>query len=224
MMSQRGMAKFLHRLTMVRSKKMIRERYGKLFWKSFQADANKIFRTIISEFPDIGNSMFAFNYAYAPGYVAWYKAMEKNGLDTHERDILMLLINEKMLLTVPKPLLHAVGRGYFANMRKMATLHIKRQEQAQLHPYDWTVSFENIDKDNFNITISRCGFITYAGKYQACGMLPAICQVDYMISHYMHVGFERTKILGAGDTCCDGKYCMTGSCAWDREKRLQERK
>ena len=54
-------------------------------------------------------------------------------------------------------------------------------------------------------------------------MPPGICQVDYMISHYMNVGFERTKTLGAGGCCCDGKYAMCGSCKWDPKVRLQER-
>lgn len=55
-------------------------------------------------------------------------------------------------------------------------------------------------------------------------MLPAICQVDYMISHYMNVGFERTGTLGTGCDKCDGKYCLKGQCDWDIEKRLAERK
>lgn len=66
--------------------------------------------------------------------------------------------------------------------------------------------------------ITECGFIKYAEKYHVMGMLPAICQVDYMIAHYMHVGFGRTQTLGAGCACCDGCYAMHGECSWNIEQ------
>ena len=68
---------FLYKLTMTRSRSMIRKRYGKDFWIGFKRASDGRFHELINEFEDIGNSMFAFNYAYAPGYVAWYKTMEK---------------------------------------------------------------------------------------------------------------------------------------------------
>ena len=52
---------------------------------------------------------FSFNYAYAPSYVAWYRSMRQLGLDAGQADDLMWKMNEKMLLSVPKPFLH-MGR------------------------------------------------------------------------------------------------------------------
>ena len=89
-MNQKGTAKFLYHLTMGRSRKLIKQKHGDDFCHSFKDLSNRRFREVISEFPDIGDSMFAFNYCYAPGYVAWYTAMEKLELTPHERDILML--------------------------------------------------------------------------------------------------------------------------------------
>lgn len=217
-------AKFIYHLTMTRSKKMIIERYGRSFWDVFQKASDEQFDILMQEFEDIGESMFAFNYAYAPSYVAWYKAMEANHMDRHDEDVLMLLMNEKMLTTVPKPLLHSVGKIYLNNMRKGAIKHLQLQSSHQLHPDDWTVDFQDIDDTHFDITIKECGFIKYAKRYHAEGILPAICQVDYMVSHYMHVGFERTMTLGAGKECCDGKYCLNGNCPWNIEQRLKENK
>lgn len=202
---------------------MIRGKYNPDWWKRFKELSDNLFQELISEFPDIGDSMFAFNYCYAPGYVAWYKAMEKLGLDAHERDVLMLQMNEKMPLTVPKPLLHAVGRTYYRNMSRDAKKRAANPPE-HIHPFDWSIDYRGIDKDTFCIDIKSCGFIAYARKYGAKGMLPGICQVDYMISHYMNVGFERTQTLGAGGSCCDGRYCMNGHCEFDIEKRLAERK
>lgn len=222
-MSQKGTAKFLYHLTMGKSRKLIKQKYGKYFWDSFKNLSDKRFGELISEFQDIGDSMFAFNYCYAPGYVAWYKAMEQLGMEPHERDVLMLEMNEKMLLTVPKPLLHAVGKTYYRGMNRNAKKRVENPPE-KIHPFDWTIKYQEVDRDAFCIDITSCGFIAYAKKYDAESMLPGICQVDYMISHYMNVGFDRTQTLGAGGSCCDGRYCMNGYCEFDIEKRLAERK
>lgn len=60
---------------------MITAEYGRDFWKQFKEISDNRFRELIAEFPDIGESMFALNYAYAPGYVAWWNAMEQLGLE-----------------------------------------------------------------------------------------------------------------------------------------------
>ena len=70
----------------------------------------------------------------------------------------------------------------------------------------------DIDANSFEIDIRRCGFITVAKKYGVEGMLPGICSVDYMVSHYMGNGFSRTKTLGDGDECCNCHYELTGKC------------
>ena len=222
-MSQRSTARFLYHLTMNRSRPMIKAMYGADWWNRFKALSAEKFGQLIAEFPDIGDSMFAFNYCYAPGYVAWYTSMEKLGLEPHERDVLMLRMNEKMLLTVPKPLLHAVGKVYYRNMSKGAKRRMENPP-ASIHPFDWKMMYSEDDGDNFRIDITACGFIAYAKKYGSEGMLPGICQVDYMISHYMNVGFERTQTLGAGGSCCDGCYHINGHCDFDIEQQLAEKK
>ena len=100
------MQKFIYRLTMCRSKGYIQKQYGKSFWKSFREHSDAVFRQVAAELPDIGDSIFSFNYAYAPSYVAWYRSMRQLGLDAGQADDLMWKMNEKMLLSVPKPFLH----------------------------------------------------------------------------------------------------------------------
>lgn len=202
---------------------MITAEYGRDFWKRFKELSDRRFRELIAEFPDIGESMFALNYAYAPGYVAWWNAMELLGLEQHQCDVLMLRMNEKMLLTVPKAALHAVGKSYLKNMQKGARKRMQNPP-AEIHEFDWDIQYRDRGNGSFDIDIFSCGFIAYTEKYGGRNMLPAICQVDYMISHYMNVGFERTGTLGAGCDKCDGKYCLKGQCGWDIEKRIAERK
>ena len=96
------MMKFIYHLTMLRSRKMIQNKYGSAFWKRFKNESDKLFKEVLKRTPDIGANVFSFNYAYAPSYVAWYKTMRSLGLDARQADELMWLMNEKMLLTVPR--------------------------------------------------------------------------------------------------------------------------
>ncbi len=60
-MSQRSTAALLYHLTMRRSRTLIKRLYGTDWWNSFKNQSNQRFRELISEFPNIGDSMFAFN-------------------------------------------------------------------------------------------------------------------------------------------------------------------
>jgi hypothetical protein len=206
------MQKFIYRLTMCRSKGYIQKQYGKSFWKSFREHSDAVFRQVAAELPDIGDSIFSFNYAYAPSYVAWYRSMRQLGLDAGQADDLMWKMNEKMLLSVPKPFLHMAGKSYLNSFQKKAKQHLQRQGKPGFSEYDWLIDYRDIDANSFEIDIRRCGFITVAKKYGVEGMLPGICSVDYMVSHYMGNGFSRTKTLGDGDECCNCHYELTGKC------------
>ncbi len=206
------MQKFIYRLTMCRSKGYIQKQYGKSFWKSFREHSDAVFRQVAAELPDIGDSIFSFNYAYAPSYVAWYRSMRQLGLDAGQADDLMWKMNEKMLLSVPHPFLHMAGKSYLNSFRKKAKQHLQRQGKPGFSEYDWLIDYRDIDANSFEIDIRRCGFITVAKKYGVEGMLPGICSVDYMVSHYMGNGFSRTKTLGDGDECCNCHYELTGKC------------
>lgn len=206
------MQKFIYRLTMCRSKGYIQKQYGKSFWKSFREHSDAVFRQVAAELPDIGDSIFSFNYAYAPSYVAWYRSMRQLGLDAGQADDLMWKMNEKMLLSVPKPFLHMAGKIYLNSFRKKAKQHLQRQGKPGFSEYDWLIDYRDIDANSFEIDIRRCGFITVAKKYGVEGMLPGICSVDYMVSYYMGNGFSRTKTLGDGDECCNCHYELTGKC------------
>lgn len=206
------MQKFIYRLTMCRSKGYIQKQYGKSFWKSFREHSDAVFCQVAAELPDIGDSIFSFNYAYAPSYVAWYRSMRQLGLDAGQADDLMWKMNEKMLLSVPKPFLHMAGKSYLNSFRKKAKQHLQRQGKPGFSEYDWLIDYRDIDANSFEIDIRRCGFITVAKKYGVEGMLPGICSVDYMVSYYMGNGFSRTKTLGDGDECCNCHYELTGKC------------
>lgn len=94
-------------------------------------------------------------------------------------------------------------------LSEKAKQHMLRQENGSLHPFDWEIQYRDINKNEFMIKIKKCGFITYADKFDARGILPGICAVDYIVAYYMKNGFHRTKTLGYGDDC---RYALNGSC------------
>ena len=197
---------------MFRSRRFIIKKYGTEFWKKFKAESRIVFKKVLLELPDIGKSIFSFNYTYAPSYIAWYKSMRNLGLSAKEADSLMWKMNECMILTVPKIFLRSAGRIYLESFRKKAASHIEHQKNGNLHENDWLIEYRNLNKNSFEIDIKRCGFITLAKKYGAEGMLPGICAVDYIVAHYMGNGFSRTKTLGDGDDCCNCRYEIKGKC------------
>lgn len=55
-------------------------------------------------------------------------------------------------------------------------------------------------------------------------MLPSICRMDYLTSHYLKNGFLRDKTLGDGDEMCNNKFYINGECEWAPEKGFGHRK
>lgn len=225
-MNQKFTAKLVYHLTMLRSKAMMRRELGAKPWQEFKQRSDARFRELMGEFESIGDSMFAFNYAYAPAYVAWYTALEAIGVAPHERDVWMLRMTERLILLMPKRLLRAMGKLYFRNMSRQACETQRRRQESRtpLHPFDWDIDYRRIDDDNFEIDFKTCGFIRYTRKYGAEGMLPGICQTDYMVANLLGVGFERTQTLAAGGRMCDCKCNIGGSCPFDMEERLAQRR
>jgi len=48
--------------------------------------------------------------------------------------------------------------------------------------------------------------------------------LDYLTSHYLKSGFERTLTLGDGDEMCNNKFFIDGECEWSPEKGFNIRK
>lgn len=218
------MEKIIFSLTMLRSRKALIRKYGREFWKSFRMQSKEKLKTILPLTPQIGKSLFAFNYQFGPPYIAWYKALMELGLHQQEAWETLWLMNEKMATTIPKCLLHATGRRYFTGFRKKAAAHVERQQRNELHPYDWRVTYREISYNTFEIEITECALKKLAHDFDADGLLPGICRMDYLFSHLMHNGFERTKTLGDGDDCCNCRYHVKGSCDWSPEKGFVTRK
>lgn len=218
------MIKMIYIITMLRSKSYLTKKYGYDFWPTFKIESKRNLELILPKVPDIGSSIFSFNYKFGPCYIAWYKAFSKFGLSDEEIGENIWVMNEKMVSTIPPAFLHMTGKLYLKGFRKKATAHVKKQKNGQLHPYDWRVEYREISKNTFELDIRECALLRLAEDFDARALLPSICRMDYMLSHLMGNGFERTKTLGDGDECCNCRYHIIGNCEWSPEKGFTDRK
>ncbi|WP_245535424.1 L-2-amino-thiazoline-4-carboxylic acid hydrolase [Sphaerochaeta pleomorpha] len=133
-------------------------------------------------------------------------------------------MNERMITIIPRGLLHLAGKSYINGFKKKAAMHAERQLKKELHPYDWQIAYREVSDNTFEIDITECGLKKLAHDFDADGLLPGICRMDYMVSYLMGNGFERTKTLGDGDDCCNCRYHREGLCAWSPEKGFEGRR
>ena len=211
-------------MTMLRSRNILRRKYGKEFWKDFKRLSKEKLDAILPQVPDIGKSVFSFNYQFGPSYIAWYKTFVQLEMGQQEIWENIWLMNEKLITTIPRRLLHLAGTSYINGFRKKAAMHVGRQLGNALHPYDWRVSYREISDNTFEMDITTCGLKNLAHDFDADGLLPGICRMDYLLSNLMGNGFERTKTLGDGDDCCNCRYHLEGPCEWAPEKGFEGRK
>jgi hypothetical protein len=198
--------------------------YGVAFYNDFAARSAKILHEVISKTPDIGSTLFSFNYAFTPAYIAWYKAACALNINEKEIQDLLWLLNERIITVVPRFCMKAFVKAYLKNFRKKAPLHEKRMADGTVHPYDYRIKFRDVNKTTFEIDITRCGMMSLARDLDALGIFPAVCRVDYMLFSYMGAGFKRTKTLGDGDDHCNCRYIIGGACEWATEKGFEGRK
>lgn len=217
-------SKLIYELGMRRSKNAIVKRYGKDLYKDFKRIASDVVDQVISQMPDIGNTIFALNYKFTPTYIAWYKASKALGLTPVEIQDMLWLVNERLITMIPKRFMKLFIRSYLNNFRNQAREHEKLGQEKRLHPFDWVIKYRNVNDTTFEIYIYECGIMKLAREFDALEIVPTVCRVDYMLSNYMGAGFERTKTLGDGDDCCNCRYIIGGSCEWAPEKGFIDRK
>lgn len=206
--------KLIYSIAINRSKRWIVDKYGIQFWHRFKDKSDEWLKRVLPEVPDLGDSIFAFNFDFCPAYIAWYKAFMESELSSDEASEGIWTINEQLIAMLPGWIMPLSKRLYLNGFRKKAAKHAERSRLNQLHPYDWKIVYREISANTFEIDITECGMLKLGRDFDALGMFPMICRMDYLFAHYMGNGFERTKTLADGDECCNCRYHLIGSCDW----------
>jgi hypothetical protein len=206
------------------SRKEIINEHSKEFYNEFCKLATDNLKSIIDEIPNIGDSVFSFNYYFCPSYIAWYKTYLKLGIESDDANQMIWKMNEALVKFIPKIFMKMSMNKYIGDFRKKAQRHELLSDKNQVHIFDWKIRYRNISKTTFEIDIYECGMIKLCSKFNAMGLFPYMCRMDYLFSHYMGNGFERTKTLGDGNNCCNCRYIIDGECEWSPEKGFEKRK
>lgn len=209
---------------MLASKSRIIKERGKTFYKSFHAEAKRILEEVLLDVPDIGNSLFAFNYKFGVCYIAWYKALKANDAEDKIAIIEIWSLTENFLRLIPRPLIRIAAKPYLKNWRKKAPAFEKLGDDNKLHPFDYKLRFIEIDSNTFEFYFYECGMKKLFVKFDVLGLMPGVCRIDYLMFNYMGVGFTRDKTLGDGNDCCNCQYSLKGTCDWSPEKGFVNRK
>lgn len=207
------------------AKKGIQATYGADFFQRFAVLSRQRLEEMLPRVPDIGDSIFAFNYLYGPCYFAWYQALRELNIDETTAMNLIWQINEDLVKGIPGPLLRWFGKQmYLGTFRKRAVDAEKRGKAGQLHPFDWRIAYSDIDANTFAIDIFECAMLKLADRFGYRNLFPHVCRMDYLFSHYFHQSFHRTGTLADGDPCCNCWYQAPGTCEWAPEKGFVERR
>jgi hypothetical protein len=211
-------------LMMKVSKRTLEDELGVSRYGEFKAYSRQKLTQIKKDAPSVKGSIYASNYQFCLCYIAGYKAFIKLGLTMDEIGKLIWQMNERLIRMVPAKLLKIGTRGFLQGMIKKAEKHQKLAEEKLVPEDDWKLRIHQTEVDAFEVDIYECGMLKLGGRYDAMGMFPYVCRMDYLMAHYMGHGFTRTKTLADGDDCCNCQYKIGGSCEWAPEKGFGDRK
>lgn len=206
------------------TRRYITSNYGMNFSIEFCSLSKKYLKEMIPQIPDIGDSIFKTSYLVAPCYISWFKACQDLKDDVAFSNKMIWDLNEYIIKKVPRFLIPFIRKIYLGTIMKKAESHSRKSKNNTVSKYDWKTRYTKIDKNTFNIDIYECGIKKLCDKFDTNEMLPSICRMDYLLSHYLRHGFKRTKTLGDCNDCCNNIFCTHGSCEWSPEKGFENRK
>lgn len=215
---------FMSNLLLKLNRNMIVERRGKVFYISLKKKIKIHLKEITPQVPEIGDSIFKSSYLMGVLFIAWYKAFIQLGLSSDEANIWIWDATENALKKIPKHFVWVVKKAYIGGMLKKAESHSKKSLEGNLPEFDWKIEYKKINDNEFYLNTYECGIQKLCKKFEVESMLPSICRMDYLTSHYLKNGFLRDKTLGDGDEMCNNKFYINGECEWAPEKGFGHRK
>ena len=63
------MEKLMYKIAMYKSKKYLINKYSLDWYQKFHKESRKYLYEVLPKVPDIGKSIFSFNYKFAPSYI-----------------------------------------------------------------------------------------------------------------------------------------------------------
>ncbi|MGE5396769.1 MAG: L-2-amino-thiazoline-4-carboxylic acid hydrolase [Chitinophagales bacterium] len=204
---------WLCRHVMRRTKNAITVQYGKKFYDDFYRGSMAELKELLPQIPHIGKSVFDTNYYFCCCYFPWFAALKKMELSSEDAVKAIWFLNEEYLKSWPLWIMKFQGKYYSRRHQKLGPWANSLSER-DLHPDDWRVRFEKLDNNTWTFDIYECFVVKMAKRLGMQDMLPGVCRMDYLFSHYFDIEFRRKGTLADGFDRCDCWYRCPGKCDW----------
>jgi hypothetical protein len=201
-------------LMLLSSTKYLNSYLGTQKYRQFKKYVSEYKREYSEIIPNIGKTVFANSYYFSTCYFFYFSALKRLGYSSDVATTIIWAINENLVKKIPGIARNIVGKYYVGQIRKRAGEATEKGRQNKLHPDDWRIEYHEISKTEWKIDIYECYVKKMAERLGLLDMLPGVCRMDYLFSHYFHQGFERTMTLGDGDNRCNCYWVVPGECDW----------
>lgn len=205
---------WINKIVLKRVKKSLIREFGKDFYLELYNGSVVKMKEIYPLIPNIGKSIFDSSYYVGTCYFTWFPVLKGMGKSTEEAGKIIWFINEEYIKSIPRFLLNVVGSFYVSRHKKMGPWAMNKAKAGNLHPFDWKINYEQIDKNSWKIDILECYMIKLGKILGQSDIFPYICRMDYLFSHYFNQEFKRTMTLGDGDEKCNCYWKVPGQTDW----------
>lgn len=198
-----------------RIKRPFIRKFGDTFYRDFCKQSVKNLQEVLSAVPDIGKSVFSWDYYFIISCFNWFDTFKKMGQNPDQTRLNLNFICEEFLKSWPPYLLKFTGKYLYHGIHLFrANEAEKKADEGSLHAFDWRIRFKRLDRNTFQFDIYECGALKLAKKLDMLDAFPNICRMDYLLCHYMGIEFKRTGTLADGDACCDCCFKYPGYTPW----------
>ena len=194
---------------MRRVRPMLIQRYGEPFVGIVATDARAEFQRLIPQLPFIGgrrNPLLTFFLVSTAWYLAFYRAMQKQGKDISELGPVILDIYQSWMDSYPAWVLHLGGWLAYTPILRRRLERSSKISQERLYPGDWLFSFVRKNGHDFGVDYTECGIYKFCQEQNATELMPYLCSVDFIMSERMNLGLHRTMTLAEGNPKCDFRF------------------
>lgn len=216
--------KFMNSSVIRLNKRYFTQTYGADFYRQFKVRVDKKLNEIVPQVPDIGDSVFKSSYLMVTFYIAWFKVLREMNASTEKANRIIWDATENCLKKIPDVFVPLAKKMYLTPMIKRAESHTVKSKENNLPAFDWKIEYIKVDENCFYLNTFECGVKKLCEEFEVSEMLPSLCRMDYLTSHYLKCGFQRNMTLADGDEMCNNKFFIHGECAWSPEKGFEERK
>ena len=182
--------------------------------KLLKINAQKRYKQIITELPDIGSvtqNSLRICLSGSALWLAFYESCEEKIADEE--------FGEMVKATMTSPLIvkaFSSKKPFTKKAQIKKEKAVERDNMASDSEFNWKTEFiKGRDENEYTIIYKRCGICALARKLNHTELVKYMCVLDIMSVDMLGGVLHRTKTLAEGKECCDFYICKKGS-KWDK--------